>query len=347
MTQGITVQQSNHLKAIAILLMVFLHLFNTLDYQGRFEPLIFIGAKPLVYYLSLFGDACVPIFAFVTGYGLMVQFQNNNAISNYYAKTKQRLWQLYKNYWLIIIIFPILIGSLLHFDGYPGSWMKILGNVSGLQPSYNGAWWFFTVYVLYALSAPLWMRIVQKVPLWMLLPIGIAVYIVSFYVRVYVPNQFSNALLIWLQQYGALFFCTLMQFLIGAMAVVYKWPQRWFSMLQQYSVPQWLRWLLIPLLVLLHAIIPNFIIAPILAFAFIMIWLSLKVPNKVLKFLDVLSPHATNIWLTHMFFYMLFFPTFIYSFKWVPVIYVVLLLICIACSVVINYVLNNVLVKKM
>ncbi len=73
MDKEISIKQSNQLKAIAILMMVFLHLFNR-GYEGLFEPVIFIGTRPLSFYISLFCDACVPIFAFVSGYGLYYKF---------------------------------------------------------------------------------------------------------------------------------------------------------------------------------------------------------------------------------------------------------------------------------
>lgn len=66
----IAVVKSNELKAIAALMMLCLHLFNNLNYNNLFTPLIFIGSKPLIYYISLFCDAYIPIFAFITGHGL-------------------------------------------------------------------------------------------------------------------------------------------------------------------------------------------------------------------------------------------------------------------------------------
>lgn len=50
----ISLDKSKLLKAIAVLMMLCMHLFNTLDYNGLFEPLIFIGNIPLIYYISIF-----------------------------------------------------------------------------------------------------------------------------------------------------------------------------------------------------------------------------------------------------------------------------------------------------
>jgi len=89
-------------------MMLFLHLFNTLDYQNLFQP--------LVYYLSLFGDACVPIFAFVSGYGLYYKYSKSTA--TYSKDNVVRLKKLYLNYWIIILLFPVALGFVLQFTGY-------------------------------------------------------------------------------------------------------------------------------------------------------------------------------------------------------------------------------------
>lgn len=83
---GLSIQKSNQLKSIAILMMLYLHLLSK-DYNGLFQPLLFIGVQPLSYYISLFSDACVPIFAFVSGYGLYYSYLNNK---NLYFKKKHR-----------------------------------------------------------------------------------------------------------------------------------------------------------------------------------------------------------------------------------------------------------------
>ena len=91
----ITIQKSNQLKVIAILMMLGLHLFNR-DYKGLFMPLVFIGEQPLTYYISLFCDACVPIFAFVSGYGLYYKYIQTK--TEFRKGNYVRLKKLYINY---------------------------------------------------------------------------------------------------------------------------------------------------------------------------------------------------------------------------------------------------------
>ena len=64
-----TKEQTNILKGIAILMMLFLHLFNGSNLTDVCKPLLFIGSTPLVHIIS---KACNPvgIFLILSGYGL-------------------------------------------------------------------------------------------------------------------------------------------------------------------------------------------------------------------------------------------------------------------------------------
>lgn len=55
------------LQGVAILFMLALHLFARKDVNGLYETFPMINGVPLVYYLALFGDACVPIYLFASG----------------------------------------------------------------------------------------------------------------------------------------------------------------------------------------------------------------------------------------------------------------------------------------
>ena len=60
-------QDTLHAKGVAIIAMIMLHLFCRLG-ELPYIPLIWIGDTPLIYYLGLFGDICVPIYCFCAGY---------------------------------------------------------------------------------------------------------------------------------------------------------------------------------------------------------------------------------------------------------------------------------------
>ena len=63
----LTKEDTLHAKGVAIIAMLMLHLFCR---QGElpYTPLVWIGNTPLIYYLGLFGDICVPVYCFCAGY---------------------------------------------------------------------------------------------------------------------------------------------------------------------------------------------------------------------------------------------------------------------------------------
>ena len=84
--------ESLQLKGIAILMMLFLHLFNTAD---RVElcniSIYFWNGKPLVLAMSRVAAFCVPIYLFISGYGLTCSYKKNSSEFTPYPKNIQTL----------------------------------------------------------------------------------------------------------------------------------------------------------------------------------------------------------------------------------------------------------------
>ena len=68
----ITKRTSKMLKGVAILSMLMLHLFCRRE-NLPYVPLLWIGGTPLIYYFALFGDICVAVYCFVSGYAHYMQ----------------------------------------------------------------------------------------------------------------------------------------------------------------------------------------------------------------------------------------------------------------------------------
>ena len=315
-------------------MMLCLHLFNR-DYHGLFQPLIFIGKQPLSYYISLFSDACVPIFAFVSGYGLYFSYVNDRDL--YTKKNIERTKYLYVRYWIILVLFVVVLGWLLDKDGYPGSWQKFILSLTGLEPGYNGAWWFFTIYILFVLSSNYWFKLLNKLNPFLYLGVLFICYLAAFYFRVYRPTIFDNSFFHWLHTQAALYFCTLFQFMLGAFALKYLWHNKVSMIFDKIKHRKIIVFLGILILIVFHGFVPNFIVAPFTALGFIFLFLQVKLKNLVNNMLDFFTPHATNIWLVHMFFYMIYFKEFVYSFSNVLLIFFVLLSLSLVSSYVINF----------
>ncbi len=336
----IPVQKSDQLKSIAILMMLCLHLFNR-EYHNIFQPLLFMGKQPLSYYISLFSDGCVPIFAFVSGYGLYFSFKQNPEV--YLKKNIERSKKLYLRYWIILLLFAVLLGWLLQKEGYPGTWGKFILNFSGLVVSYNGAWWFFTIYILFVFTSKFWFRLLDKLNPYLFFVALLIIYVVAFYFRVYKPHLLQNSVLEWFQMHTSLYFATLFQFMLGSFALKYRWNDKVSSLLQQIKFKNFWAFLGITLLVGFRGfIIPNYIITPFTGLIFIFLFLQMDLGKYFNKFLDFFTAHSTNIWLVHLFFCGVYFKPFIYSPQYPPLIILLLVACCLVASYIINLLYNTV-----
>lgn len=291
-SKSISIQKTNQLKSIAILMMLFLHLFNR-DYYGLFKPLIFIGNQPLSYYISLFCAACVPIFAFVSGYGLYFSCINNQ--KQFPTKNLDRTKKLYLKYWIILIFFAVILGLLLYKEGYPGNWIKFLLNFTAISTSYNGAWWFFTIYILFVFTCVFWFNLLKVLNRYVYFGILLLVYFLAFYFRIYKTEIFTNSILQWFHVQGSLYFCTLFQFMLGAFALKYQWHKKFSELFYKLRSKNTIAILGIVLLIVLDGLIPNSVVAPFTGLGFIFLFLQIGLTIKAQKLLDF-SLHTQQIY---------------------------------------------------
>lgn len=77
----ITKQETAILKGVAILSMVFMHLFNGTANPSLYYSLISINGETLAYFISSV-SICVSMYLFLAGYGLYKSFQANSMASN-------------------------------------------------------------------------------------------------------------------------------------------------------------------------------------------------------------------------------------------------------------------------
>ncbi|WP_238458016.1 acyltransferase family protein [Alkalihalobacterium alkalinitrilicum] len=167
---------SKMLKGVAILLMVLLHLFTRKDVNGLYETYPMINEVPLVYYIGLFGDACRPIYLFLTGYAFFIFInKNKGSVLN---KNVSRIFKLLINYWIVLFLF-VSIGFIVgKGDSFPGSLSKFSLDFFVITNSYNGAWWFLQIYIIIVLLSPLLIKVVNKYSWTILLLFSGAIYLV-------------------------------------------------------------------------------------------------------------------------------------------------------------------------
>lgn len=76
--------------------MVFLHLFNRAENVDLCINSVYLFNIPLTSQLAKFAEICVPLYLFLSGYGLYILYLKNNNIS-----PSRRIFKLYLNFWTV------------------------------------------------------------------------------------------------------------------------------------------------------------------------------------------------------------------------------------------------------
>lgn len=144
-------EDSKILYGVAILIMVFHHIFMNPSKLG-------ITCTNFIHMCGWFGKICVAIYAYISGYGLMVSFNENrnatlrkNNIILDYKNIAGRIINFYLRYWVVffatIPLYLVLSKREIRFS-------EILMNFFGISFSYNGAWWYVKQYIVMLLLFP-------------------------------------------------------------------------------------------------------------------------------------------------------------------------------------------------
>lgn len=155
MEHGITKRQSVILQGVAVWLMVYHHIF--LSVEG-YESVFSFMTPEVVRRIAWFCKICVGIFAFVSGYGMYYGMEKLpretffGRMGAQYRYVLPRIFRLYARLWLVLSLHLIWYLGVQHGTTTAG---QLLGNVTALNPTYNGAWWYVEQYAKMLLLLPL------------------------------------------------------------------------------------------------------------------------------------------------------------------------------------------------
>lgn len=172
----LTKSESLQLKGSAILIMVLLHLFNRQENIDKCIISINLLGEPLVSQLAKFVEICVPLYLFLSGYGLYLLFEKNNTIS-----PLKRVLKLYLIFWSCFIVF-ISLGCFLVPELYPGSWKIFIENFIAWKTSYNWEWWFIFPYVLLICVSNILFACIRRWNFFTSFLFSCVVYVISYWV---------------------------------------------------------------------------------------------------------------------------------------------------------------------
>lgn len=328
----ITKRDSKMLKGVAILSMLMLHLFCRRE-NLPYTPLLWIGSTPLIYYFGLFGDICVAVYCFISGY------------AHYLQSSKGELQQRWKwllrfmiPFWVIAVVFS-LIGLLAGNSVIPGSIKEFLLNCLTIKNSYNGAWWYANTYILLVALQPLSRKFVERCPAWLVILLTFAFYTVSYGIRFCGWGACDSVILSWIITHVGLLGTSYFPYAIGMLFC----KKQVISLLRQRLTAINVRniyiftVLMFTGMIVVHGMVQSLFVAVITATVTIILLCVCPLPKRLTSLLCYLGEHSTNIWLVHMFFYAVLFKGFVFCAKYPIPVFLLLLLSSLASSYVIKW----------
>ncbi len=319
------------LQGLSVLAMVCLHLFCR-SYAGVYEPLLFINDVPVCFSLAQLSDFCVFGFAFCSGYGHMVIFDQKS----YFKKRLKSLSVLIINFWVVLFGATVVSVFLGHSDFMPGSAGEFFGTMFFFDMHYNGAWWYLWAYALLVLISPILLKAINKFSAVLIIIVSFSIYCLAFYVRFYFSEY--NYFLVYFGPFGM----TLFEYVVGAVISKIKFFTIISTLLKNLSsVTKGIIGCLI-ILILFYAktfLIPNVFFAPFTGLIIITVFALWRKPKWIANAFMFLGTHSTNIWLTHMFFVS---SLWIYIAKYPLLIFILLMAVTITISFAVSFVMKGV-----
>lgn len=314
----ISKDDSNVIKGVAILMMLYYHLFNRVT-DGVVD--FWIVGQPLTKFLSG-GAYPVPFFLMMSGYGLYYT-QAKGRLN--FRSTCKRTWKLYMHYWLVTAFFAG-IGCFVAPEHYPGDACNVIENVTSWHCTYNYETWFLLPYVVISFMSPLIFRVMDKnTPKWSLLATFLISYGAQFVISRYVTTE---ELTLQVVVFAVVVAGLLFDFVIGAAMAKYAFSQNAKESEDKRKAPMPFVWgiLLIAVFVALRCIV-RLPWDAFYTFFFVMIILNMRRIGWIDRVLAELGKKSMVMWMVHTYFSIYLFHDFIYGFKYPILIYLVLIAI--------------------
>ncbi len=323
-----TKEQTTQIKGIAILMMLWHHLFTDSTLVAQLYCLLPpVEGIPFATWIDS-AMSPVAILLFLSGFFIFVVTIRTGGDTNRFGC----MFHLFFIFWCTLLVF-VPIGHLVKPLEYPKSFITFLGNITGIDPSYNTAMWFLAPYVLLALSAKPIIQSIEGKNIWIVLGIWFPIAIcVSWWISHHVDFLNHYRIFYIALEYIALSFSFLLGIYserTGILSKIAAWSST--HRFAKYVAP-----IMLIALIVLKCMIHTSIIGCAYVFAFIVITLCLKLPNVINRCLKLLGTYSMTMWMIHSYFYAYLFHDFFYSFKTPLLIFLVLVVFSLFTSVIIQ-----------
>lgn len=172
-----TKEESNFCKGIAIIAMIFHHLFYKAENYSGIAISFFPLTEERINFYALFGKICVAIFVFISGYGIAFSYRKQFVYKEPNAREIflfiwRRIWKLMAAYWfafVLTLIFQPLGRTIIEAYGTDLKSMVLYFMLDFLgvaylfgTPTLNPTWWYMTIAILIIVLMPMVIKLMNK-----------------------------------------------------------------------------------------------------------------------------------------------------------------------------------------
>jgi hypothetical protein len=324
----ISKEQSNMLKGMAILFMVFLHLFNSLSFVRDYTPLLYVGDIPFVHWLCRAMNP-VAFYLLISGYGLY--YSHISGKLDLVFNTK-RIFKLYL-YWWVCLIIMIPIGLIMAPERFSMSFYIILRNISAINTSWYPQAWFLFPYVLIVFSSEYVFKFLDRIgPCISFISSILLYYGASFLIsrHHYCDSVFMQIFFPYFQCLGVFCLGSIFCMLANDKNIIFP----------KYRCNNTILALILIMLVLLTSWLNLPIFRIVYVILFVLTFIQMSLGKRVKAVLMYMGGVSTAIWLTHSYYCYYIFHDFVFGFKYPLIIFLVTVFCSMITALVINYIIN-------
>ena len=329
-------------KGIAILLMVYHHLFvEPARLGGKYISVINLAGFDLQSVFANFAKICVGIFLFLSGIGLYYTLSKYGSLKQMYKKAGQHALKFMLNFWIIaLLLFPIGISK-----SFFSLTLKDLFYIVFASHGKVLEWWFVRQYIAVLVYAPLFVNLFRQTSAKKrVLPL-IAVFFIWLVLRIavkFIPADGASGIIRSVfSEYLWCFdnYACLIVFISGILCARYDIVT---CFMKEKSIKDKM---LLSLFFCFAATIirVRFSNSPesmkvdcFVVPMFILPLTSLLYGTKCSRIMMWLGKHSTNIWLTHTFWCYYYWQKIVLIPRYSVLIYIWLLILSLASSYIIN-----------
>lgn len=332
MKNSFTKEHTNIAKGVAILLLLMYHLFGEVETVCDMGVIYAPVPENIFFMLSRFGNICVSIFVFLTGYGITkgILSKEDISIKETYLQALKRFGKLMFHFLIlyvsvIVVMFPYFDLAGYYGPGFQGV-VKAVTDALGFwmfheSITLNESWWYMEVAYILIFLVPLLALVVRRIG-YVLLPI---LYFLPFIIT------FNFDVERYLLVAG-----------VGVCAAYGKWLEKGL----EWKLPIIAKWLIaivgtaVCIKIRQNTLIQeSYLYVADAVISLFLVWagsVTLAGIPGIRTVFAFIGRHSMNIYLVHTFFYLSVWRNEIYYFKYAPVTFILLLAVTLLYSVLLE-----------